>query len=143
MHPKKTKITKQQLSDLIQQRLGFRAHITIEPMDQGLSFSATVVTNPLKAVAAQQALEDLLPELRTEYILAPEKPLASADQLKREIVRIAHNAPDARDLTAADIAITGTGDYWSAAFSCSGGALAPAGAFHALTLVQNKYALDD
>jgi hypothetical protein len=65
----KAKVTKTELNDMILARLGFAAFLTIHKAGQGLGFTTTVVTAPAKAIAAQQAVDNVVAELRTQYEL--------------------------------------------------------------------------
>ena len=70
------------------------------------------------------------------------KTAVSADRLREEIIAIANQHPDGKNLEMSDIAILGApGSGWSASFHHDGPAMAPACAFQALTLVQNTFDL--
>ena len=65
----KTKVTAAQLKDLIQQRLGFAAFLTVHRAAQGLGFTVSVVTAPAKAIHTQQAVDAIVQELRNSHQL--------------------------------------------------------------------------
>jgi hypothetical protein len=65
----KTKVTASQLKDLIQQRLGFAAFLTVHREAQGLGFTVGVVTAPAQAIYTQQTVDVIVQELRASYEL--------------------------------------------------------------------------
>jgi hypothetical protein len=65
----KTKVTASQLKDLIQQRLGFAAFLTVHKASQGLGFTASVVTAPAQAIHTQQVVDAIVQELRAAHEL--------------------------------------------------------------------------
>lgn len=65
----KTKVTAGQLKDLIQQRLGFAAFLTVHKAAQGLGFTVSVVTAPAQAIHTQQVVDSIVEELRGSHEL--------------------------------------------------------------------------
>jgi hypothetical protein len=66
----KMKVTKTQLNDLILERLGFAAFLTIHPeTKEGLGYTAGVVTAPERAIRTQEVVDSIVAELRPDYEL--------------------------------------------------------------------------
>ena len=66
----KTKVTKTQLNDLILERLGFAAFLTIHPeTKQGRGFTVGVLTAPAQAIRTRQVVDRIAEELRPDYEL--------------------------------------------------------------------------
>jgi hypothetical protein len=66
----KTKVTKTQLNDLILERLGFAAFLTIHPeTKQGLGYTVGVLTAPALAIRTQEVVDRIVDELRPDYEL--------------------------------------------------------------------------
>jgi len=65
----KTKVTAGQLKELIQERLGFAAFLTVHKAAQGLGFTVGVVTAPAQAIHTQQVVDAIVQELRATHEL--------------------------------------------------------------------------
>jgi hypothetical protein len=66
----KTKITKQELKDLIVKRLGYPAILVVHRHEQPPGYyTVGIVTEPSKARAAQQAVNSFVDQLRPDYDL--------------------------------------------------------------------------
>lgn len=65
----KTKVTAGQLKELIQERLGFAAFLTVHKAAQGLGFTVGVVTAPAQAIQTQQVVDAVVQELRATHEL--------------------------------------------------------------------------
>jgi hypothetical protein len=65
----KTRVTEEQLKDEVLKRLGFAAFLTVHRHDPPVNFRVGVLTAPAKAVAAQQAADNIVDELRPHYDL--------------------------------------------------------------------------
>ena len=65
----KKKVTAAELKDIIQQRLGCAAFLTVHRADQGLGFTVGVIAAPAKVIAIQQAVDAIVQELRAHYEL--------------------------------------------------------------------------
>ena len=65
----KTKVTEEQLKDEVLKRLRLAAFLTVHRHDPPLNYTVGVLTAPAKAVAAQQAVNDIIDQLRPYYEL--------------------------------------------------------------------------
>ena len=65
----KTKVTEEQLKDEVLKRLGFSAFLTVHRHDPPLNYTVGVLTAVAKAVAAQQAVDNIVDQLRPHYEL--------------------------------------------------------------------------
>jgi hypothetical protein len=65
----KTKVTVQQMKDMVQERLGFAAFLTVHRAGQGLGFTVGIIAAPAQAIAAQQSVDAIVQELRASYEL--------------------------------------------------------------------------
>jgi hypothetical protein len=66
---RKTKVTEEQLKDEVLKRLGFAAFLAAHRHKPPLNYTVGIVTAPARAVAAQQAVDKIVEELRPQYEL--------------------------------------------------------------------------
>jgi DNA recombination-dependent growth factor C len=66
----KTKVTEEQLKDDVLKRLGRKAFLTVHRHKPPVNYSVGIVTAPAHAVAAQQAVDNIVDELRPLYELS-------------------------------------------------------------------------
>jgi hypothetical protein len=65
----KTKVTEKQLKDEVLKRLGHAAFLTVHRHKPPLNYTVGIVAKPGQAAAAQQAVDNIVDELRPHYEL--------------------------------------------------------------------------
>jgi hypothetical protein len=65
----KKKVTEQEFKDLIVERLGSDALLTVHRHKPPLGYTVGIMTAPSKASAAQQAVDSIVEQLRPHYDL--------------------------------------------------------------------------
>jgi hypothetical protein len=65
----KTKVTEQELKDLIIERLGSDALLTVDRYGAPLGYTVYIMTTPAKASEAQRAVDNIVEGLRPHYEL--------------------------------------------------------------------------
>lgn len=66
----KTKASEKQIKEMVIERLGYDAHLIVHPAGRGLSFAVGILAPRSKSQAAQQAVDNIVAELRSQYELA-------------------------------------------------------------------------
>jgi hypothetical protein len=63
------KVTEEKLKDEVLKRLGFAAFLTVRRHKPPLNYTVGIVTAPARAVAAPQAVDSIVDELRPHFEL--------------------------------------------------------------------------
>jgi hypothetical protein len=65
----KINVTEDQLKDEVIKRLGFQAFLTVHRHKPPLNYTVGIMTAPAQAVAAQQAVDNIVDKMRQNYEL--------------------------------------------------------------------------